>query len=302
MRAYETAPWKRLPTERQAAERTALFRNVVEAGLLVAVRAKNERLENLQKLWPALPAFGVAGTDVLTAPLDEAYQKIGQSSLTDRLDLMNARAQVVDAWRQIAIRANALQGIFDVSYDMTTASPSTNSELLGFGGSRTRHQVTLRYEPPIVRRVERNAYRAALIGYQRQRRILMAFEDNIITDGRQDLRQLRQLAETYKIQQRGIELAYAQVDNARNTFIAPPDPGPGGGGNSQANVAALTEQLLNAQGALVQTQNQLFTTWITYQTARMNLALDLELLPLDTRGLWTDDQLNPTGDPAKPAP
>jgi hypothetical protein len=133
----------------------------------------------------------------------------------------------------------------------------------------------------------------------------MAFEDNIITDGRSDLRQLRQFAETYKIQQRGIELAYAQVDNARNTFVAPPDPGPGGGGG-QANVASLTEQLLNAQNSLLQTQNQLFTTWVNFQNTRMNLALDLELLPLDTRGLWTDDRLTPpadrpVADPAPPA-
>lgn len=267
--------------------------------MLLAVRGKNERLEILRGMWPMLPKITVGESDVLSTSLDEAYLKISQTALTDRLDLMNARAQVVDAWRQIAVRANALQGIFDVSYDMITSSPSLNPDPLEFTGSRTRHRVAIRYEPPIVRRVERNAYRAALISYQRQRRILMAFEDNIITDGRTDLRQLRQLGETYKIQHRAIELAYAQVDNARNTFVAPPDPGIGGGGNNQANVAALTEQLLNAQSALLQTQNQLFTTWINYQNARMNLALDLELLPLDTRGLWTDERSNSPNNPVR---
>ena len=299
LKTYESAPWKRLPAERQPAERSSAFRNAFEQGMLLAVRGKNERLEILRGMWPVLPKFTVGESDVLTTSLEDTYVKIGQTALTDRLDLMNARAQVVDAWRQIAVRANALQGIFDVSYDMITASPTSNPDPLDFAGSRTRHQVAIRFEPPIVRRVERNAYRAALISYQRQRRILMAFEDNIITDGRTDLRQLRQLGETYKIQQRGIELAYAQVDNARNTFVAPPDPGIGGGGNNQANVAALTEQLLNAQSALLQTQNQLFTTWINYQNARMSLALDLELLPLDTRGLWTDERTNPPDDPAR---
>jgi outer membrane protein TolC len=297
LRVYESAAWKRLPAERQASERQSAFRAAAEAGLLIAVRGKNERLARLRGLWPNLPDFRVDEADLTALPLDDAYQKIGRAALTDRLDLMNARAQVVDAWRQIAVRANALQGIFDVSYDLTTATKAGPDEFAGFGGSRTRHQVGLRFEPPIVRRVERNAYRAALISYQRQRRILMAFEDNIITDGRQSLRQLRQLAETYKIQQRGIELAYAQVDNARNTFVAPPDPGPGGGGG-QANVASLTEQLLNAQNSLLQTQNQLFTTWVNYQNTRMNLALDLELLPLDTRGLWTDERLSPDRAPA----
>jgi outer membrane protein TolC len=272
--------------------------------MLVVLRAKNERLMQLRQRWPSLPAIQVDGTDILDVSLDEAYVKVGQTALVNRLDLMNARAQTVDSWRQIAIRANALQGIFDVQYDVTSATPSGSTDWFDFAGSRTRHTVTLRVEPPFVRRAERNAYRAALIGFQRQRRVLMAFEDNIITDSRTDLRQLRQLAETYKIQQRAIELAYAQVDNARNTFVAPPEPGIGGGGNS-ANVAALTEQLLNAQNALLQTQNQLFTTWINYQNSRMNLALDLELLPLDARGLWTDElstlRERPL-DPARPRP
>jgi outer membrane protein TolC len=293
LRTYESAPWKRQVAELQANARAGLFRAAVEAGMLVAVRGKNERLLKLRTQWPELPKFAVDGQDLLKMPIDQGYVTLGQQALNSRLDLMNARAQVVDAWRQIAVRANALQGVVDVSYTLNSASPSNEADPFGFGGSRSRHQVGLRFEPPIVRRVERNAYRAALISFQRQRRILMAFEDNIITDSRQDLRQLRQFAETYAIQQRAIEIAYAQVDNARNTFVAPPDPGVGGGSN-QASVAALTEQLLNAQNALVQNQNQLFTTWINYQNTRMNLALDLELLPLDTRGLWTDDLSQPS--------
>jgi outer membrane protein TolC len=303
LRSYESMPWRRQPAESQASVKAGLFRNALEAGMLVAVRGKNERLAQLREQWPPLPPFTLDGREVTEIPIDEAYVALGTQALNNRLDLMNARAQVVDAWRQIAVRANALQGVFDVQYSISSASPSNESELFGFSGSRTRHQVALRFEPPIVRRVERNAYRASLISFQRQRRILMAFEDNIITDGRQDLRQLRQFAETYKIQQRAIEIAYAQVDNARNTFVAPPDPGVGGGGN-QASVAALTEQLLNAQGALVQTQNQLFVTWINSQNIRLNLALDLELLPLDSRGLWTDDfsQRTPSPTPEIVAP
>lgn len=116
----------------------------------------------------------------------------------------------------------------------------------------------------------------------------MAFEDNIVTDARQDLRQLRQLAEAYLLQQRNIELSYAQVDNARSTFLAPPDPA---ARDSAGTVAALTQQLLEAQNSLLQAQNDLFQTWINYQNFRMTLYLDLELLPLDARGLWIDEPL-----------
>jgi hypothetical protein len=200
---------------------------------------------------------------------------------------MNARGQVVDAYRQIAVQANSLQGVFDVAYDLGATTPAGARLPFGFAPDLTRHQLTLRAELPLVRRAERNNYRASLIGYQRQRRTLMAFEDNIANDVRGDIRQLRTLAELYRIQQRVVELGYSQVDNARETFFAPlaanqvVDPGAS---------AALTQQLLDAQNRLLLAQNQLYSYWVSYQTARLNLYLDLELMQIDERGVWTDEQ------------
>src|SRR5262249_61338555 len=48
-------------------------------------------------------------------------------------------------------------------------------------------------------------------------------------------------------------------------------------------------QLVSAQRSLPQTQNQLFTIWINYQITRLQLYRDLELMPLDFRGVWIDD-------------
>ncbi|HEY2784683.1 MAG TPA: TolC family protein [Fimbriiglobus sp.] len=304
LRQYEAKPWIRLPADRQAGEQAAVFRAAFESGMIVAVTVRNERMDKIRADWPLLPGVVFDDTDVLQVPLDEAFTKVEQVALTNRLDLMNARAQVVDAWRQVAVKANALQGQFDVEYDLTTNTSPAESSFLGFSGGRTRHQLILRTDLPIVRRAERNEYRAALIGYQRQRRILMAFEDNILTDTRQDLRTLRQTAESFKLSQRAVELAFAQVDNARATLLAPPDPKVS---DSAGGPAALTEQLLNAQDGLVQAQNGLYTAWVNYTTTRMELYLDLDLLPLDTRGVWLDDlsahpgtDRNPSraGDPA----
>jgi hypothetical protein len=33
----------------------------------------------------------------------------------------------------------------------------------------------------------------------------------------------------------------------------------------------------------------LYTTWVTYQTVRWQLYRDLEMMPLDFRGVWIDD-------------
>lgn len=286
LRRYESRPWLAAPKERQSAEQSLTFRLVFELGMLVAVQPRNDRLVQIRETWPPLPSVVVEGCDLLEMPLDEAYLKAGQVALTNRLDLMNARAQVVDAWRQVNVRANALRGIFDIRYNLDAGTPGDERRIFNFSGSRTRHQLILNYDPPWIRRDERNQYRAAIISYQRQRRNLMAFEDNILTDNRQDIRLIRQLSEAYKLQQRAIELAYSQVDNARSTFIAPPDPA---APDTAGSVAALTQQLLEAQNSLLQAQNDLYSTWTNYQTTRIRLFLDMEILTLDARGLWTDE-------------
>jgi len=295
LRNYEQQPWLRFQGERRTLEQALTFRSAYEQGMLVAVQVLNQRIKKLRQSWPKLPKLNVDDRDLLRIPLDEANEKVAQAALVNRLDLMNARAQVVDGWRQIAVRANALQGNFDVRYDLESTTPRDEANGLGFSGPRTRHTVTLRIDPPFVRRAERNQYRTALISYQRSRRNLMAFEDSIITDARQDLRTLRQLAEAYQLQQRVVELAYSQVDNAISTFYAPPDPQ---ARDSAAGVAALTQQLLEAQSSLVQAQNDLYTTWVNYLTARLEFFLDLELLPLDARGLWNDDALPAEQEPS----
>jgi hypothetical protein len=117
------------------------------------------------------------------------------------------------------------------------------------------------------------------------------------------VRQLRALAETYRLQCRAVELAYAQVDAARSTLTAPPDPS---ARESAGNIAALTDQLLRAQAQLLRSQNLLYTTWVNYHTTRTNLDLDLERLDVDERGLVNNEPLRepdpaaPGGDPQAP--
>jgi outer membrane protein TolC len=301
LRVYEGQAWLRLPPERRLVEQTGLIRAAFDAGMLVVIVARNQRLDAIRTKWPAIPSMTIDGDDLLAIPLDDAYGKVAQVALLNRLDLMNARGQVVDAWRQLTVVANSLQGVFDVSYNLNATTPANGNQGLNFSASRMLNQVQMRIEPPFVRRAERNAYRSSLIAYQRQRRNLQAFEDNIVTDSRTDLRTVRQLYQVYLIQQRAIELAYAQVDNAQGTFLAPPDPK---SPDTAGTAAALTQQLLDAQANAVQAQNDLFTAWTNFVTARMELFLDLELLTPDARGLWTHDAtpLPGSGPDFPPAP
>lgn len=297
LRRAERKEWVKEPdAEKKKVIKALVIREVLNFGTLVAVPARNERLAELRDQWTPVPPIFIDDVDVVRAPMEMALEKVASVALNNRLDLMNARAQVVDAWRQVTVTANSLQGVLDVQYDLATNTPIGTGQTFALGGSRTLNQVRLRIEPPFVRRAERNNYRAALVAYQRQRRNLMAFEDNIATDVRTDLRAVRQLEQALVVQQRAVELAYQQVDNARGTLLAPPDPRV----DSSAAAAGQTEQLLQVQASLVSAQNNLYTTWVRYLTARMNLYLDLELLTLDARGIWCDEQSSPT--PATPAP
>jgi outer membrane lipoprotein SlyB len=246
---------------------------------------------------------------------------------------MNVRAQMVDSWRQIAIFANALLGTFNVEYNLSTSTPATVNQPLAFGGSRNTHRLSLNTELPLVRINERNNYRAALIAYQRERRTLMLAEDFVLQVVRGDLRQLRLLADNYKIQQRQVELAYLTVESSLESLVAPPTvtPSIGGGGGGAAGAttggtttgttgaaaatsasalggglggagaaAALVNQLLSAQSSLALAQNQMLTVWVNYQNARFQLYRDLELIPLDFRGVWIDDNATCDRDARQP--
>jgi len=287
LREYESQPWnKLLDPELQRRQQQGKFRYVVNAFILVLAEARNERIVQLRGAWPDLARLCVNGVNLLKADLDDSEAAVIQAALTNRLDLMNVRAQTVDAWRQVAIFANALLAAFNVQYHMSTSTPAGLAQPLNFSGSRTQHELILNAQLPLVRKREQIDYRACLINYQRARRILQRAEDGVAYDTRNEIRLLRQQEELYRIQQRLVELGYLTVENSLDTFRAPPAPGTAA---SAANAAALTTQLINAQNSLYQAQFQMTTIWITYLNTRLQLYRDMELMPLDARGVWTDE-------------
>jgi hypothetical protein len=291
LRAYESEPWQgQGDVERRQRQRVALFQVVVNSFALVLGEARNERLQKLRQSWPELPRLLADHVDLLTVEEAEAQAKVAQVALLNRLDLMNARASVVDSWRQIAVFANALLGTLNVEYHWDSFTPLGQAKPLDFGGSRNRQQLFINGELPLVRTKERNDYRAALIAYQRQRRALMESEDLAVAAVRSELRQLRILAQNYKIQQRQVELAYLTVESSLDTFRAPPAPTPAGtAANTAVSAASLTQQLLGAQRSLPVAQDALLAVWISYLTTRLQLYRDLELMQIDSRGVWIDE-------------
>ncbi len=301
VRGYESQPWLKETGRTRDIVQAAAFRDVFNTFYQLILEGRNERLEKIRQQWPKLPPIMVGGVDVADVPLDDAYTAAVRSALTQRLDLMSARGQVVDAWRQIKVTANALQGVFTVGYNLTSSTPAGGGNPFAFSGATTDNQLTFNAQLPLVRRAERNNYRTALINYQSARRTLQAFEDNIVNDVRSDIRGIRTLTELYRVQQRLIELGYYQVDNAQALLLAPPAlAGAGPAQNDAAAAAALTNQVLNAQSSLVTAQNTLFTIWINYIIARIDFFTDTDLMQLDERGIWKDEYVPGNDDPTRP--
>jgi len=199
-------------------------------------------------------------------------------ALEHRLDLMNSRAQLYDAWRQIKVFANALQGVVNVAVANQFVTPPNNTNPFGFVDQAKQFSLVLNAELPLVRLAERNNFRNALIGYERQRRALMNNEDAIKNLIRQDIRQLHQFYLTYEIQKRNFVLTIRQKDQAFLQIIAPP-AGAAGVGASQAPLQ--TTNLIQFQNSLIQIENQLVTSWFLYEQQRLELYRDLGTLPYD---------------------
>jgi hypothetical protein len=302
---YEREDWKTkkeladFPDLQQRQAREEFF-GAHRIFLTVVDHALVERLTDIKKLWPDLLPCRAKGVDVFATPEDEALLAVEQATFENRVDLMNVRAQLTDAWRKIRVAANALMGTFNVDYHMTSTTPAGKALPFAFAGSRTTHQLIFTGQLPLVRILQRNSYRSTLINFQQSRRSLFQFEDQLLFNVRFDLRQLRVLANNYhRVQKRQIELAYMVLDQALQAFSQPQAPpgadsilpglvGPVGQRPQLGDPAALTNQLLGAQNSLLNAQNDLYNTWITYQINRTYLYRDMGIMPLDNRGVWID--------------
>jgi hypothetical protein len=290
-RAYVEGDKAKKPDAAGERQRIRQFQAVASAWQRVLVVARDERWNAVRSTWPELPRACVNGVDLVNTDLTLAEAAASQYALENRLDLMNVRGQVVDAWRQLRVFANALLGVFTVGYQGELATPVLGSHPFRFTRNAASSHLFLNTELPLVRIRERNNYRASLIAYSRQRRALQEAEDLTVQAVYKEIYLLRQYAEQYKVQKRLLELAYLTIDASLESLQAPAAPpgAPRTGGANQDGPAALTNQLLNAQRTLPTAQTGLLTTWVNYLDARLQLYRDLELMPLDARGVWIDE-------------
>lgn len=196
------------------------------------------------------------------------------TGLVQRLDLMNQRGELADAWRQIKLAGDDLRSIVDLraTQSLRTRNNGKNPFDFTFDDSETRLSVAL--DTPLNRRVQRNNFRVALISYNVGLRNLMAAEDTIKLDIRQDLRQLALDRNQYSIAVASAALAYERVISTRLRLQF-----------GVANVAA--RDFLEAQQAYTNALSSIARQHVNYITDRTELFFDLEAFDVDQWGNWS---------------
>jgi hypothetical protein len=212
--------------------------------------------------------------------LEDALQSAVRIALEYRMDLMNDRAALYDSWRQIRVTANALKGVLNVALTNNVYAPVASPNPLAFLSQAKAFSLTLNAELPLVRVNERNAFRTAMINYERTRRSLQNAEDNLKVQLRNDLRQVHLAYINYEIAKRNFELNVRLKDQAFEATIAPPAT-TANPLAAQANAATQTTNLLSFQGNLVAAMLALTNGWQLYQTNRLIVYRDIGNLPYD---------------------
>src|SRR5262249_5023649 len=201
-----------------------------------------------------------------------------QIALGNRLDLQNSLGLVTDNWRNVEVAANQLQGFLNFVYNGSFAESPNHNGLFHFDAGNTVQTFGLQFDAPINRRQERNQYRANQIQYQRARRAYMQTRDQIVQQIRLDMRNLVLFQRTFELNREQILSAATQLESAEEDVRVPVDVNP-----------AATLTLLQALTNVLFARNALIQTWVSYETARLDLYRDFDLMDIDSNGVWTNE-------------
>ena len=203
-----------------------------------------------------------------------------EAAVARRMDLLNEIDRFEDAKRKITVTVNRLKP--NLTFVASTSLGSDAVNYAKFDLRQYKASAGLQLDLPFDRLSERNLYRAALIGFERELRLLAIALDTARESVRQGLRSLTTVRQNYLIQQNALELANRRVDSANMLLTA---------GRAQVR------DQLEAQTAQVQAQNAVTQALVDYHSARLRLLIDVGVLPATGDKFW----LRPMGLPGAPA-
>jgi len=216
---------------------------------------------------------------VLLPEIDITPEIAFEIARRNRRDYANARAALVDSWRQIEVVADDLESELNVDIRGGIGATDVN----GTGLTKTGNlDVALQWDAPITRLVERNNYRRVLINYEQKKRDYYQYEDGIWQILRAELRQVMsdQLAFEYARKQVGIAANQIEL----NADLRDLSEARGNNGNN----AGVARDTIQALSSLLRAQNGLLNVYVNYETLRRTLELNLGTMELTPEGMWID--------------
>lgn len=218
------------------------------------------------------------------APLEIDMEEAMLAALLERFDVMNERGELADAWRRIKLTGDDLRSVLNLNATQVVRTRSDVNRPFDFTFDDSQTRVAFQFDTPLNRRAQRNAYRVSLLDYQRGLRNLMALEDGIKLDIREELRQLQLNREQYRIAVASAALAFERVVSTRLQLQL-----------GVQDVAA--RDFLEAQQAYTASLSNVASVQIRYILNRIQLFLDLEQLEVDEQLFWNelyDENFQPT--------
>jgi len=199
-------------------------------------------------------------------------------ALDNRLDLRVAQGRVYDGQRAVVVAADALGaeltffGSAGTGAERNTISKADLDDAQ-FRADKARFSSILTLDLPFERTRERNIYRNSFINLERAVRNVQILEDGIKLAVLNELRDLLQARESLYIQAKAVYVAQKRVKSV-NMFL-------------EAGRAQMRD-LLEAQEALLEAQNNLTKAVVDYRVAELQFQRDTGLLKVDEKGLWQE--------------
>ena len=242
-------------------------------------------LQNLRVLQAGLRAELITRED-FDRPIDEVVA----IAVENRLDLMNARARVMDARRNMEVAANRLEAVLNLVAQGNLDTKPTGNHPLDFRGVNSTFQFGVQLTAPIDQVQVRNAYRGTLVSYQQSRRAYMLLEDQVKYDVRTSWRQLYMNRQNFETSRKNLRQAALQFDiNVANNLNPKQQGAQAAGQAGSTNLGGQTGlNLIQALNSLLNAQNNLILNWASYERNRINIYRDMDIMEVDERGLWRD--------------
>ncbi len=192
-------------------------------------------------------------------------------AIRSRLDLLNAMERLEDSERAVRIAEQALQMGLDLGLAVDVPNERDKPFKLRF--DKIDWEASLGIDLPLNKVPERNVLRRSLIDLDAAFRDYSLRMDRIKESIRNELRDVEQAFRSYRIQEQAVELAKQRVDSTVMLI----DAG-----------RASTRDYLEAEQALLTSQNSLTSALVDYVANKLRLLRDLEVLDVGAEGLALD--------------